>query len=87
MSAGKAFIALPIVIAFGVSATACIAEGSDRYTGPRGYQVQTWCQVDPACNGWDQKIQRLSEGRRAADSFTSPIERRRLTHHHTAKER
>ncbi len=27
--------------------------GSDRETEPGGYQVQTWCDINPDCNGWN----------------------------------
>jgi hypothetical protein len=82
MSADKAFIGLSVAISFGVLVTAPTARASDRYEVPWGYQVQTWCQVDPACNGWDQKIQRLREGASASSLAASPNQMRRRPHTH-----
>jgi hypothetical protein len=89
ISANKAFIGLSAAISFGILATAPTARASDRYEVPWGYQVQTWCQVDPACNGWDQKIQRLRDGDSASGLAASPkqMHRRPHTHGHDAGDR
>ncbi|HWF94951.1 MAG TPA: hypothetical protein VG291_08360 [Xanthobacteraceae bacterium] len=44
----KTKIALAAALILGSTASAALARGS--YGGP----VQTWCDIDPACNGWDR---------------------------------
>ncbi len=46
----KAKIALLAALVLGSTAGAALARGS--YGGP----VQTWCDIDPACNGWNARM-------------------------------
>ena len=52
----KTKIAVAAALILAETASASLARGS--YGGP----VQTWCDINPACNGWDQRINRLSHG-------------------------
>jgi hypothetical protein len=50
----KIKIALAAALILGGTASVALARGS--YGGP----VQTWCDINPACNGWDQRMNHLS---------------------------
>jgi hypothetical protein len=50
----KTKIALAAALMLGGTASAALARGT--YGGPH----QTWCDINPACNGWDQRIDHLS---------------------------
>ena len=52
----KIKIALAAAIVLGGTASAALARGS--YGGPH----QTWCDINPACNGWDKRMNHLSYG-------------------------
>jgi hypothetical protein len=52
----KTKIALAAAIILGGTASVALARGS--YGGPH----QTWCDVDPACNGWDKRMSHSSYG-------------------------
>jgi hypothetical protein len=46
----KTKIALAAALVLGGTASAALARGS--YGGP----VQTWCDINPACNGWNSRM-------------------------------
>jgi hypothetical protein len=46
----KTKIVLAAALVLGSTASAALARGS--YGGP----VQTWCDIDPKCNGWDARM-------------------------------
>jgi hypothetical protein len=46
----KTKIALAAALVLGSTASAALARGS--YGGP----VQTWCDINPACSGWDSRM-------------------------------
>jgi hypothetical protein len=46
----KTTIALAATLILGGTASVALARGS--YGGPH----QTWCDINPACNGWDQRM-------------------------------
>ena len=50
MRGNKAAIALSAAIVFGVLGAASAALASD-HEESGGYRVQTWCDINPACNG------------------------------------
>jgi hypothetical protein len=50
----KTKIALAAALILGSMASAALARGS--YGGP----VQTWCDIDPNCNGWNARMHQLS---------------------------
>jgi hypothetical protein len=50
----KTKIAVAAALILGGTASAALARGS--YGGPH----QTWCDINPACNGWDQRMGQLS---------------------------
>jgi hypothetical protein len=50
----KTKIALAAALILGETASASLARGS--YGGPH----QTWCDINPACNGWNQRMDHLS---------------------------
>ncbi|MEA3142645.1 MAG: hypothetical protein QOK23_4814 [Gammaproteobacteria bacterium] len=50
----KTKIALAAALILGGTASAALARGS--YGGPH----QTWCDINPACNGWDQRMDHRS---------------------------
>jgi hypothetical protein len=52
----KTKVALAAVLILGATASTALARGS--YGGP----VQTWCDVNPACNGWDKRMNYSSYG-------------------------
>jgi hypothetical protein len=52
----KTKIAVAAALILCGTASVSLARGS--YGGP----VQTWCDINPACNGWDQRINRSSHG-------------------------
>jgi hypothetical protein len=52
----KAKIALAAALILGGTASVALARGS--YGGPH----QTWCDINPACNGWDKRMDHLSNG-------------------------
>jgi hypothetical protein len=52
----KTTIALVAALILGGTASVALARGS--YGGPH----QTWCDINPSCNGWDQRMDHLSNG-------------------------
>jgi hypothetical protein len=48
------------------------------YGGP----VQTWCDVNPDCNGWSKGLHRASYESGATGSTASPTQKQRLTRRH-----
>jgi hypothetical protein len=58
----KIKIALAAALILGGTASVALARGS--YGGP----VQTWCDINPACNGWDKKTNHSSYGH-AGDAY------------------
>jgi hypothetical protein len=50
----KTKIALAAALILGGTASAALARGS--YGSPH----QTWCDINPACNGWDHRMNQLS---------------------------
>jgi hypothetical protein len=61
----KAKIALAAALIFGGTASVALARGS--YGGPH----QTWCDVNPACNGWDKRMGYSSYGYAPSPHHTS----------------
>ncbi len=61
----KTKMALAAALILGSTASAALARGS--YGGP----VQTWCDIDPACNGWDtsQSFYGNASHRSAANAY------------------
>ena len=53
------------------TASAALA-GSDRETEPGGYQVQTWCAVNPDCNGWNKHFAAAASNAGSAYGCASP---------------
>jgi hypothetical protein len=58
----KLKIALAAALVLGGTASTALARGS--YGGP----VQTWCDINPECNGWDKRMKELSH-RHAGDAY------------------
>jgi hypothetical protein len=52
----KTKVALAAVLILGATASTALARGS--YGGP----VQTWCDINPACNGWNKRMNYSSYG-------------------------
>jgi hypothetical protein len=50
----KTKTALAAALILGATASAALARGS--YGGPH----QTWCDINPACNGWDRRTDHSS---------------------------
>lgn len=53
------------------------------YGGP----VQTWCDVDPSCNGWNKGLHHASYESSAPGSVASPNPKHRRSHKHEASNR
>jgi hypothetical protein len=66
-------IALAASLILTSTAFAALARGS--YGGP----VQTWCDVDPACNGWDKRMSEPSHGH-AGDAYGYAESRNHTSH-------
>jgi hypothetical protein len=58
----KTKIALAAALILGSTASIALARGS--YGGPH----QTWCDIDPRCNGWDARMNHLSHSH-AGDAY------------------
>jgi len=69
-------IALAAGLILASTASAALARGS--YGGP----VQTWCDVNPACNGWDERMSKLSHGH-AGDAYGYAESRSHTSHPRT----
>jgi hypothetical protein len=61
------------------TASAALA-GSDRETEPGGYQVQTWCAVNPDCNGWNKHFAVTAGNAGSAYGYASPSHARSAAH-------
>lgn len=68
----KTKIALAAALILGSTASAALARG---YGGP----VQTWCDIDPNCNGWNARMHRLSRDN-AANSYGYAASPHRTSH-------
>jgi hypothetical protein len=66
---------IALVAALIVAGTTSVALARGSYGGP----VQTWCDINPACNGWDQRMSELSH-RHAGDAY-GYVESRSHTSH------
>jgi hypothetical protein len=69
----KLKIALAAALVLGGTASAALARGS--YGGP----VQTWCDINPACNSWDKRMSELSRGH-AGDAYGYAKSRSQTSH-------
>jgi hypothetical protein len=61
----KVKIALLAALVLGSTAGAALARGS--YGGP----VQTWCDIDPACNGWNARMHQSYGNARNSYAYAS----------------
>jgi hypothetical protein len=71
----KTKIAFAAALILGSTASVALARGS--YGGP----VQTWCDIDPNCNGWNTRMHELSHDS-ARNSYGYVA-----SHHHTSHAR
>jgi hypothetical protein len=72
-------ILLPAALALGLCAGSAPARASDHngqehsYGGP----VQTWCDINPDCNGWNKGLHRTSYDGSALATVASPPPKQR----------
>jgi hypothetical protein len=71
-------IALAVAFVVGAAWPALASDHGERsYGGP----VQTWCDINPACNGWDKRMHHAANEGGAAVVVASPNQKHRPTHH------
>jgi hypothetical protein len=66
---------LSAAMILGICGAAAPALASDHNNGqPNSYggPVQTWCDINPDCNGWNKRLQRSSFDTGAPGAVTSP---------------
>jgi hypothetical protein len=68
----KTKIAFAAALILGSTASVALARG---YGGP----VQTWCDIDPNCNGWNARMHELSRDS-ARNSYGYAVSRHHTSH-------
>jgi hypothetical protein len=74
-------IALSLAFVLGAASPALGEHTADE---PGGHPNQTWCDVNPACNGWAQRMHRPPDENNAPGIVASPNLKHRPSQKHGA---